>query len=131
MNHRRIETLIAIFTLCSLVVYFPVETLVSYSHGLLSPYYLIDLIAMILLCLGAVRSLRARPAASPWLQCAAYGWAAANGWRSTAARMDFVREGRELQYGVAELWIVAGATLIGLIGFGLLLWLVWAADRHR
>ena len=129
MNLRRIETAIAWFTIAALAVYAPGETYVSWSHGLTSPYYLVDLMAMILLLWGAVRSLRARPECLPGILCAAYGWASANGWRSTFARLDRIREGAPLEYGDAEVWVVGVATAMALTIFIMLL--VLTASHHH
>lgn len=101
MALRKIETGLAYFTLCALVIYFPVETWASLPEGLWNPYYLVDLIAMILLGWGAIRSLRARPHQSPAVLCAAYAWSAANGWRATFGRMFELLEGGTLDHGAA------------------------------
>lgn len=130
MSARRIETAIAILTFASLVIYVPGETWVSLPYGLWNPFYLVDLIAMILLFWGALHSWRARPRCAPALLCAAYGWAASNGWRSTAGRVYELVEGRELDYGIAELWVVGAASIIALICFALLLWLTWRQGRR-
>lgn len=64
MDLRRAETGLAWFTLGVLVIYFPVETWASLPHGLWSPFYIVDLIAMALLLWGAFRSLRSTGAFS-------------------------------------------------------------------
>jgi hypothetical protein len=51
---------IAWFTCLALLVYVPVETYVSWPRGLASPFYLVDLVAMVLMGWGAFHSLRAR-----------------------------------------------------------------------
>lgn len=71
MDLRQVETGLAYFTLGALVVYFPVETYVSLPEGLWNPFYIVDLIAMVLMFWGALHSLRARPSRSPELLCAA------------------------------------------------------------
>ncbi len=124
MTLRQVETGLAWFTLGSLVIYVPVETYVSLPEGLWSPFYIVDLIAMILLFWGAVRSLRARPASSPGVLCAAYAWAAANGWRATFGRMYEILEGGKLDHGATEMWAVAIATAVALACLGLSLFLV-------
>jgi hypothetical protein len=121
MTPRRIESAIAWFTLGALVIYVPGETWASWSGGLLNPFYLVDLIAMILLFWGALHSLRARPQCAPGLLCGAYGWVAANGWRATAGRLEHLQAGGELHYGAAEMWTVAIATAIALACFVTLL----------
>jgi len=124
MNLRTIETWLAWLTVAVLVVYVPVETWVSWPRGLLNPFYLVDLIAMLLLLLGAVHSLRARPRSAPGVLCGAYGWAAANGWRATFDRMVALREGEQLDYGAAEVQVVGCATAFALACFALSLWFV-------
>jgi hypothetical protein len=129
MNYRQIETGLARFTLCALVIYVPVETWMSLSSGLWNPFYIVDLIAMALLFVGAVRSLRARPNPAPGILSAALAWTAANGWRATFGRMVEIRSGRELDYGTAELWAVGAATAITLGCLAVSLLLVARAER--
>ena len=124
MTLRKVETGLAWFTLGVLVIYVPVETWTSLPHGLWNPFYLIDLIAMLLLFFGATRSLRARPASSPAVLCAAYAWSAANGWRATFGRLFELLDGGALTYGVGELWAVGIATVLALGCLGLSLFLV-------
>ena len=114
MDLRKTETALSWFTLGALVVYLPAETWTSWRHGLLNPFYIVDLIAMALMLWGAVRSLRARPASSPAILAAAYAWTVANGWRATFGRMFEILEGGTLDHGTAEMWAVAIATAIGL-----------------
>jgi len=129
---RKIETGLAWFTLGALVIYFPAETYISVPEGLWNPFYLVDLIAMILLFWGAIRSLRARPASSPGVLCAAYAWTAANGWRATFGRMFEILEGGNLDHGAAEMWAVAIATAVALVCLMLSLYLVvrWSTTRE-
>jgi len=131
MNPRRIETVIACFTLAALAIYVPGETYVSWSYGLLHPFYLVDLIAMALLLWGAAHSLRARPRCSPGLLCAAWGWAAANGWRATFWRLAELRGGGELEYGRSEAWVVGIASAAALACFAVLLALTAKHDQSR
>jgi hypothetical protein len=84
---------------------------------------------MVLMLAGARRSLRARPRPAPALLAAAYGWAAANGWRATFLRVSEVRRGGALEHGGGELWAVAIATGIALGCLALSLYLVVRADR--
>jgi hypothetical protein len=128
VDARRVETGLAWFTVLALVVYFPVETWVSLPHGLLSPYYLVDFIAMLLMLCGAVISLRARPRPAPGVLCGAYGWAAANGWRATWGRVHELARGGSLDHGAAEAWVVGVASAIALACFGLSLALVLRAQ---
>ena len=124
------ETWLAWFTLGVLGIYFPVETWVSLPHGLWSPFYIVDLIAMVLLFWGAVRSLRARPARSPAILCAAYAWTLANGWRATFGRMYELLEGGTLDHGATEMWAVSIATTIALACLVLSFYLVVRAEQE-
>ncbi|MCI0676084.1 MAG: hypothetical protein L0Y42_09955 [Phycisphaerales bacterium] len=130
MNPRRLETTIAWFTLGALVIYIPGETYVSWPE-LWHPFYLVDFIAMVLLLWGAVHSLRARPLPVPGLLCAAYGWAASNGWRATFWRLAELRAGGQLDYGNAEAWIVGCASAIALVCFVILLVLTASNEPPR
>jgi hypothetical protein len=129
---RRIETALARATLIALLLYFPVETWTSWGHEywLLNPFYVIDLIAMLLLLYGAMRSLRARPRQSPGALCAAYAWTAANGWRATWGRAFEIRDGGRLDFGVVELWVVGGATLLSLICLAVSFHLLLRSEAH-
>jgi hypothetical protein len=115
MIPRKVETILARFTLAALVIYFPAETWFSWPYGLTCPFYLVDLIAMILMLWGALHSLRARPRCAPAILCGAYGWAACNGWRATFGRISELREGGSLDFGACELWCVGAATTLALI----------------
>jgi hypothetical protein len=132
MSSRALETGLSRFTLVMLAIYAPVETCASLPYGLLSPFYLVDLIAMILLLAGAVFSLRARPHPSPSLLCAAYAWTAANGWRATFGRIAELERGQALDYGPAELWAVGIGSALALACFLACLYLVVKASAsHR
>ena len=124
MDLRKTETGLAYFTFAALVVYFPVETYVSLPEGLWNPFYIVDLIAMVLMFWGAIHSLGARPARSPGLLCAAYAWVSANGWRATFGRMFELREGGKLDHGATEMWAVAIGTGVGIACLILSLYLV-------
>ena len=131
MNLRKAETGLAWFTLSALVVYFPVETYVSLPEGLWNPFYIVDLIAMILMFWGAVRSLKARPESSPAILCAAYAWTVANGWRATFGRMFEILNGGTLDHGATEMWAVTIATAIGMACLILSLYLVVRSGPPR
>ena len=133
IDNRRVETVLARFTLVALLLYFPVETWTSWRHEywLLNPFYVIDLIAMLLLLYGAARSLRARPRPAPGALCAAYAWTAANGWRATWGRAFELRDGGRLDYGSVELWVVGVATVFGLMCLASSFYLMVRADAIR
>jgi hypothetical protein len=126
---RQLETSLAYTTLGLLVFYVPLETWASWSDGLLDPFYLVDVIAMALLFVGAVSSLRARPRPAPGLLCAGMAWSAANGWRATFGRIAELARGGSLDHGAAEMWTVSLATTLALICLGVALYLVARADR--
>ncbi len=132
MDTRRVETILAQVTLVFLLVYVPAETYVSWSdsYWLFNPFYIVDLVAMVLLFFGAVRSLRARPRPAPGMLCGAFGWATANGWRATWDRAFELMDGGSLSYGTAELYVVGCATGCGLVCFALCLCLVARADSR-
>ncbi len=109
-------------------MYFPLETLVSLPE-LWSPYYIIDLIAMVLLFWGARRSLRARPRPAPGVLTAAFAWTAANGWRATFDRVYLVTEGGELDYGSIEMCAVICGTGVALACLALSLKLIASRER--
>jgi hypothetical protein len=123
-SRHPIETLLAYATLAILVLYVPLETWASWKHGLLNPFYLIDVIAMALLFTGAMRSLAARPRSAPGVLCAGMAWSAANGWRATFGRMLELERGGSLDYGAAELWTVAAATSLSLVCLAVSIYLV-------
>jgi hypothetical protein len=52
MDARKIESILARFTLVLVAIYLPVETYASWRYGLLNPFYIGDAIAMALLGLG-------------------------------------------------------------------------------
>ena len=126
---RQIETGLAYTTLGLLVLYVPIETWVSLPSGLFNPFYIVDVIAMALLFVGAIASLRARPRAAPGILCAGIAWAAANGWRATFGRIVELRRGGSLDHGVVEMWTVSLATTLALASLGLALYLVARAER--
>lgn len=121
---RKTESILAYFTLGFCALYLPIETFASWRYGLLSPFYLVDLIAIVLLVWGALRSLGARPERRPAILCAAYGWTAANAWRSAIGRIYEVRGGGRLDFGAPELWIVLISTVLILGCFSVSLLLV-------
>jgi hypothetical protein len=131
MTPRTLETALARFTLGVLVIYIPVETWASIPYGMLNPNYLIDAIAMVLLLIGSLHSLRARPHPAPALLCAAFAWTAANGWRATSWRYAELAQGRTLDYGSGEFLTVAIATAIGLVCFALSIFLVAKAGHKQ
>lgn len=115
MTTRRIETGLAYASIAALAIYAPVETIYSWAGGLLDPYYLIDVVAMVLIATGIVRSLRARPAGSPALLAVAWAWASANFWRATFDRVALAHRGSPLRAGSLELNYAIGQLVVALV----------------
>lgn len=128
MSPRDIETTYASVTLVFVAVFAPLETIVSWEHGLLSPYYLVDAIAIGLMLVGALRSLRARPQSAPALATVGWAWAGANFWRAALARAEHLRAGGELQFGSNEMR--AAITVTGL-AMGCVAVGIWLIARSR
>jgi hypothetical protein len=126
---RSIETALARTTLVIVAVYAPLETWVSWGDGLLSPYYLVDVVAMVLLFWGALYSLSRRPQPASGVLCAAYAWTSANGWRATADRWRVLEAGGALAHGSAEMWIVSITTALSIVVFAGLLFLLASSPR--
>jgi hypothetical protein len=64
MDARKIESILARFTLVLVAIYLPVETYASWRYGLLNPFYIGDAIAMAPARLGR-DSVAPRGAAKP------------------------------------------------------------------
>ena len=115
MTLRRLETVLAWVSIVVLASSVPVETIYSWSGGLGSPYYIIDVIAFALLLAGIARSLRARPRAAPGVLTAGWGWAGANFWRATFDRLGTLQRGGTLDMGSLELRFVCGELVVSLL----------------
>lgn len=123
MTARTLETGLANFTLGVLAIYFPLETFASWGE-LTHPFYLVDLIGMLLLLWGALRSRRARPAGAPGILAAGWAWVASNGWRAAFGRVEWLQAGNALDFGLAELCAVFCGLLLALVCLGVSLRLV-------
>lgn len=128
MYPRTIESRLARCTLCALAVYMPLETWFSLP-ALWDPFYLVDLIAMVLLYVGARRSLRATPAPAPGMLAAGFAWTGANAWRAFWGRAAAVADGGTLTYGFTELSIVGVGTALALGALAVSLFLVARAEH--
>lgn len=126
MNHRHGQTRLAAFTLALLIVYAPIETWYSLPK-LWDPFYVVDLIGIVLLLVGLVR-LRRDPV-SPHLPIliAGYAWTSANFWRAFFGRVLEIAGGGELDYGWAELCFTICVLIIALGG---LVWSLALNTRH-
>jgi hypothetical protein len=115
LDDARTDLALASYTFWVLLFYAPIETWASWPE-LYSPYYLVDLIAMVLLTLGVVRSRQGRPRIALGLLTGGWGWLGANGWRATADRFESLAEGSPLEFGAAEMCFVVCGTIASIIG---------------
>ena len=121
----RLDQPLAAYTLWILVFYAPIETWASWPE-LYSPYYLVDLIAMVLLTVGVVRSRQGRALPALGFLAGGWGWLGANGWRATADRLEVLSEGGALNFGAAEMCFVVCGTVASIVG---LAWSLHAITR--
>ncbi|MEM7219423.1 MAG: hypothetical protein AAF515_13740 [Pseudomonadota bacterium] len=126
---RGLETILVWYTAITVAIYLPLETYASLPYGLMNPYYLVDLVAILLMIWGAWRSWRARPGSAVAVLIAGYAWASANGWRATFDRVERMQAGGELDFGNIELLVVGGSTLLAIVV--LILLLVIATARQE
>jgi len=110
---------LATYTSWILVFYAPIETWASWPE-LYSPYYLVDVIAMVLLTVGVVRSRQGGQLPGLGFLTGGWGWLGANGWRATADRFELLAEGGSLELGAAEMCFVVCGTIAAIVG------LVWS-----
>ncbi len=113
------------FSLGALILYIPAETLVSWPE-LLSPGYLVDVLAFGLLLFGGWHSLRARPAPAAGPLCAAWGFCACLAWRSYFLRVYSRQRGLGLYHepGYIEP-VLAVVLVIALAALAVMLWIAW------
>ena len=112
-SRRRLEGGLVRFTTVFLAVYVPVETYVSLPN-LLSPFYIVDLIGMLLLASGLLGYWRNFHAAYPPILVAGFSWTGANFWRAMADRLRMA----ELQQAG---WTPSDSLRITLVGGVLIL----------
>lgn len=111
----RYETPFAIYTLIVAVPYFIGETYhyfayVGFGNGVLN--YAVDLIAIFLMLLGALASLRCKPAsASGWL-AAAWGFVACLNYRAFSWRYEEVAAGNSIESEPSSVLTILSVTLV-------------------
>jgi hypothetical protein len=115
---RTVETRVAQATLVALAIFAPAETYATWQmlgglRGLIHPAYIVTFTGMVLMLVGAVHSLRARPWRSPELLCVSHAWIVGYGLRSAFWRIDVVRSGEALYFGIGELWATVAAVTVG------------------
>jgi hypothetical protein len=132
-NLRTVETGVAKFTLVALAIFAPLETIASWQMfggpgALIHPGYLGSVAGMLLLLIGSIYSLRARPRRAPGLMCASHAWWAGVGWHAASLRMSVTARGEELFYGSPEMWAVLGGLAVTLAIFAASLFLTYRVD---
>lgn len=112
----KLETPFAIYTLLVAIPYIVGETYhyfayVGFGNGVLN--YLVDLIAIALMLLGAVASLRSRPggSASGWL-AAAWGFVACLNYRAFSWRYEEVAAGNAIDTEPSSVLTILSVTLV-------------------
>jgi hypothetical protein len=113
MSDPRERALVA-FTVTVLVIYVPIETWYS-APALWDPFYLVDLMGMVLLALGAA-GVGSQGRLRVGLLTAGYAWTAANFWRALFGRVADLRQGGQLDYGLAELCFTGCILVAALAG---------------
>lgn len=133
---RTLETRLAWLTLVALAVFAPVETFASWqmlggARGLIHPAYLVTFTGIVLMLVGALHSLRARPQPSPAPLCVSHAWIVGYGLRSAFWRIDAVGKGIDLHFGQVELWATVGGAAVGVAAFAMTLVLTLRAAPAR
>jgi len=114
-GRSKYETPFAIYTLVVTIPYFLGETYhyfayIGLGNGILN--YLVDLIAMALMTLGSVASLRCRPgSASGWL-AAAWGFVACLNYRAFSWRYEEVSAGNTIDTEPSSVLTILAVTLV-------------------
>ena len=123
-GHHRAASLVT-FTVVFLAIYVPIETWYSLP-ALWHPFYLVDLIGMLLLAWGVARCRRHASPSGLAVLASGYAWEGANFWRALFGRLEEIAGGGELRLGWAELCFVVCGTLVALAG---LLWSLLLATK--
>ena len=126
MHSNRAASLIT-FTIVVLVVYVPIETLYSWP-ALWDPFYLVDLIGMIVLGWGVARCRRQATPGNLAILAAGYAWEGANFWRALFGRVEELAGGGQLRLGWAELCFGICMTIAAIVGVG---WPLRLATTHQ
>jgi len=76
MNYRKLETVLAWFSLVGAFVHFFTETLYHFKYGQFLPLLIVDYIAVALLVYAAGLSIRVQPSSAAGMLAGAWGFAA-------------------------------------------------------
>ncbi len=120
-----LETPFAVFTLLSATLHFAGETLFHVTYGQPFTAYLVDLISIALMILGATASLVYRQiSAAGWL-AAAWGFALCLNYRAFFSRVYRVEEQGigVISGGDTVMTVLGGSLLIAALAFPVALWL--------
>lgn len=126
----RVERILTWFTLVFAVVFAPIETIVSWKYGLLSPYYLVDALGIVLLFWGAMRSIRRRCTSSPSVMTVGWAWMSANFWRAAMERDLKFQQGGTLDLGEHEIRLAVAITALAILCMATGIWLMTQRDKR-
>lgn len=124
--------LLVAYTFVWLLIYAPLETFVTVSiagiGGLIYSAYIMNVLGMALMLLGALFGKRGR-AVAPGVLTAGWSWTAATFWRATSDRFSFTAIGGSLYFGRIELWLAPILAALACVGLAASLRLVVQASR--
>lgn len=86
---------------------------------------------MALLLWGAIHSRRSHPHNAPGLLAAGWSWTGANFWRAMFGRVNALRVGEQLDYGSAEMCVVACGTAMALVCLAIAVFLTFRANSAK
>jgi hypothetical protein len=124
MNHRKLETGLAWFSLAGALIHFVLETLYHFKFGQFLPLLIVDYIAVALLVYAAVLSLRVRPSSASGMLSGAWGFAACLAYIAFFVFFERYLQGQ----GLLSMVIILGVALVAaFVAFLVSLQLVRAA----
>jgi hypothetical protein len=131
---RPLMQVLVAYTFVWVLIYAPLETFVTISMagigGLIYSAYIMNVLGMVLMFLGALVGMRGR-AVAPGVLTAGWSWTAATFWRATSDRFSFTAIGGALYSGRIELWLAPMLTALACLGLLATLRLVVQASRSR
>jgi hypothetical protein len=134
IDDRRLMRVLVAYTFLWVLIYAPLETSVTISiagiGGLIYSAYIMNVVGMALMVLGALFGWRGR-AMAPGVLTAGWSWTAATFWRATSDRFSFTAIGGAPYFGRIELWLSPLLTALACLGRLASLRLVVQASRSR